>query len=95
MVALFAILVICGTLLLSSVELRGEAHVETPGRSVGLLFETVSALGTVGLTTGITSTDKIERAGFFGIVVWYTPDCQDAPCFIIAAIIDARSRNCR
>jgi len=28
----------------------------TPGRAEGLLFEVVSALGTVGLTTGITPT---------------------------------------
>lgn len=55
-VALVALLVVGGTLLLSGAELRQVAHVQTPGRSVGLLFEVVSALGTVGLTTGITPT---------------------------------------
>lgn len=55
-VALFAVLVIGGTLLLSAVELRDEPHVQTPGRSIGMLFEAISALGTVGLTTGITPT---------------------------------------
>jgi len=55
-VALMAVFIVGGTLLLSAVELRHLAHIETPGRSVGLLFEVVSALGTVGLTTGITPT---------------------------------------
>ena len=55
-VALVAVLVVSGTLLLSAVELRHAAHVQTPGRSEGLLFEVVSALSTVGLTTGITPT---------------------------------------
>jgi trk system potassium uptake protein TrkH len=55
-VTLFAILVVAGTLLLSAVELHGESFVQTPGQAVGFLFEAVSALGTVGLTTGITPT---------------------------------------
>jgi trk system potassium uptake protein TrkH len=55
-VTLVAVLVVGGTLLLSAVELRHAAHVQTPGRSEGLLFEVVSALSTVGLTTGITPT---------------------------------------
>ncbi|NUQ61950.1 MAG: hypothetical protein HUU20_05655 [Pirellulales bacterium] len=55
-VTLVTVLIVGGTLLLSAVELRQVAHVQTPGRSVGLLFEVVSALGTVGLTTGITPT---------------------------------------
>jgi trk system potassium uptake protein TrkH len=55
-VALMTVFIVGGTLLLSAVELRHLAHIETPGRSVGLLFEVVSALGTVGLTTGITPT---------------------------------------
>ena len=55
-VALVAVLVVGGTLLLAAVELRHAAHVQTPGRSEGLLFEVVSALSTVGLTTGITPT---------------------------------------
>jgi trk system potassium uptake protein TrkH len=54
--ALVTVFVVGGTLLLSAVELRQLAHVQTPGRSVGLLFEVVSALGTAGLTTGITPT---------------------------------------
>jgi trk system potassium uptake protein len=41
---------------LATVELRHLPHVQTPERSVGLMFEVVSALGTVGLTTGITPT---------------------------------------
>ena len=55
-VALVAVLVVGGTFLLSAAELRYAAHVQTPGRSEGLLFEVVSALSTVGLTTGITPT---------------------------------------
>ncbi len=55
-VALMTVFIVGGTLLLSAVELRHLAHIQTPGRSVGLLFEVVSALGTVGLTTGITPT---------------------------------------
>jgi trk system potassium uptake protein len=55
-VALMTVFVVGGILVLSAVELRQVPHVQTPGRSVGLLFEVVSALGTVGLTTGITPT---------------------------------------
>jgi len=55
-VALVAVLVVGGTFLLSAVELRHAAHVQTPGHSEGLLFEVVSALSTAGLTTGITPT---------------------------------------
>ncbi len=55
-VALVTMLIVGGTLLLSTVELGHLAHVRTPEQSVGLLFEVVSALGTVGLTTGITPT---------------------------------------
>ena len=55
-VALVAVLIVGGTFLLSAVELRHTAHVQTPGRSAGSLFEVVSALSTVGLTTGITPT---------------------------------------
>lgn len=55
-VALMTVLVVVGALALSTVELRDASHVENPGQSAGLLFEVVSALGTVGLTTGITPT---------------------------------------
>lgn len=55
-VALMTVFIVGGTLLLSAIELRHLSHIQTPGRSVGLLFEVVSALGTVGLTTGITPT---------------------------------------
>ena len=55
-VSLVTVLVVGGALLLAAVELRSLPHVQTPERSVGLLFEVVSALGTVGLTTGITPT---------------------------------------
>lgn len=66
-VALAMVLVVGGALLLSAIELRHAAHVQTPGRSVGLLFEVVSALGTVGLTTGITPT--LAPAGKVLIIV--------------------------
>lgn len=66
-VTLVTVLVVGGTLLLSAVELRPAAHVETPGRSVGLLFEVVSALGTVGLSTGITPT--LTAAGKIVVIV--------------------------
>ena len=55
-VALMTVFIVGGTLLLSAVELRHLAHIQTPDQSVGLLFEVVSALSTVGLTTGITPT---------------------------------------
>jgi trk system potassium uptake protein TrkH len=66
-VALVTVLVVTGTLLLSAVESRQVPHVDTPGRSVGLLFEVVSALGTVGLTTGITPT--LTAAGKLVVVI--------------------------
>jgi trk system potassium uptake protein TrkH len=53
-IALMTLLVIGGTVLLSAVGFGRAPHSLTPGQPVGLLFETVSALCTVGLTTGIT-----------------------------------------
>jgi trk system potassium uptake protein TrkH len=55
-VTLVTIFVVGGTLLLSAIESSHFSHVQTPGQAVGLLFEVISALCTVGLTTGITPT---------------------------------------
>ncbi|MFZ5573214.1 MAG: TrkH family potassium uptake protein [Thermodesulfobacteriota bacterium] len=55
-VALLTILVAGGTLLLAAVGFSHMPHVQTPGQPVGLLFEVISALCTVGLSTGITPT---------------------------------------
>ncbi len=43
-----------GTMLLSISEIGGAAHPKSGGRFLELLFETTSAFGTVGLSTGIT-----------------------------------------
>jgi trk system potassium uptake protein TrkH len=55
-VALMTLLVVAGTVLLSAVGFSDRPHSQVPGQPVGLLFEVVSALCTVGLTTGITPT---------------------------------------
>ncbi len=54
-VALAFVLIITGVILLSTLEVSGLFHPRTVEWSLGLLFEVVSALGTVGLSTGITS----------------------------------------
>ncbi len=56
-VSLFAILaIIFFTFCLLESELGGVAQKESRGQFIGILFETVSAFGTVGLSTGVTST---------------------------------------
>lgn len=49
-------IVLIGTLFLMGVETGGRAMETTQNKFVGLLFEAVSAFGTVGLTTGVTET---------------------------------------
>ncbi len=53
-VALAFIIIIVGVILLSALQVSGHFHPRTVEWSLGLLFEVVSALGTVGLSTGIT-----------------------------------------
>ena len=53
-VALAFIIMILGAILLSAVQVSGLFHPRTVEWSLGLLFEVASALGTVGLSTGIT-----------------------------------------
>ena len=62
-----ASIVVLGTILLQATELWGVPHTETRGEFVELLFETVSAFGTVGLSTGITSS--LSSAGRAIIIV--------------------------
>lgn len=50
------VVVILGTLVLLSSEMGDLAHSESRGRFIELLFESVSAFGTVGLTMGVTPT---------------------------------------
>jgi len=54
LVAVAAGLVLCGALILMLVELSGRPLGETQAGFVQIMFETVSAFGTVGLSTGIT-----------------------------------------
>ncbi len=49
-----SVAVIFGALCLQVFETGGESHAATGGKFVELLFEAVSAFGTVGLSTGIT-----------------------------------------
>lgn len=53
-IALAFVLVTVGVILLSALEVSGPFHPRSVEWSLGLLFEVVSALGTVGLSTGIT-----------------------------------------
>lgn len=59
--------VVCGTLVLLSSELGGAAHGESRGRFIELLFESVSAFGTVGLSMGVTPT--LSTVGRLCVVV--------------------------
>jgi len=54
------------TMVLLATELGEVSHLETRGKFLELLFETVSAFGTVGLSTGITET--LSRTGKLVIV---------------------------
>jgi len=53
-VALAFVIVALGAIALSALQVSGQFHPRTVEWSLGLLFEVVSALGTVGLSTGIT-----------------------------------------
>ena len=53
-VALAFVIIILGAILLSALQVSGQFHPRTVEWSLGLLFEVVSALGTAGLSTGIT-----------------------------------------
>jgi trk system potassium uptake protein len=48
--------IIIATLLLLMTEIGGVSHTASRGKSIEILFETVSAFGTVGLSTGVTGT---------------------------------------
>ncbi|MDG4551075.1 MAG: potassium transporter TrkG [Candidatus Contendobacter sp.] len=61
LVALAFVIIMVGTILLSAVQVSGQFHPRTVEWSLGLLFEVVSALGTVGLSTGITP--QLNEAG--------------------------------
>ena len=50
------VVVILGTLVLLSSEMGALTHLESRGRFLELLFESVSAFGTVGLSMGVTPT---------------------------------------
>ncbi len=53
-VALAFVIITLGAILLSALQVSGQFHPRTVEWSLGLMFEVVSALGTVGLSTGIT-----------------------------------------
>jgi trk system potassium uptake protein TrkH len=53
-VALALVIATLGVILLSAVQVDGPFQSHPGGWSLGLLFEAVSALGTVGLSTGVT-----------------------------------------
>lgn len=56
-VFVFSSFIIMGfTMILSYTELRGLSHIQSEGKFLETLFEVVSAFGTVGLSTGITSS---------------------------------------
>lgn len=54
LVALAFVIIVVGVILLSALQVSGQFHPRTVEWSLGLLFEVVSALGTAGLSTGIT-----------------------------------------
>jgi trk system potassium uptake protein len=56
MIMLSLFIVIFGTILLLMTEVGRVAHAQSRGRFIEILFETVSAFGTVGLSMGVTET---------------------------------------
>jgi len=48
--------ILFGTIFLEITQLEGISHIESRGKFLEILFETTSAFGTVGLSTGITPT---------------------------------------
>ncbi len=66
-VVIVSVFVVCtATLLLQVTELGGTAHMLTRGKFLELFFEAVSAFGTVGLSTGLTS--QLSLAGKLVII---------------------------
>jgi trk system potassium uptake protein len=61
------VIVMTGMILLQVTEMWGVSHTQTRGVFLELLFETVSAFGTVGLSTGITPS--LSTAGKSIIIV--------------------------
>jgi trk system potassium uptake protein TrkH len=61
------LLVTVATLLLTSVETGAIPHLRSPIRFIEIMFEVVSAFGTVGLSTGITP--KLSGLGKFILVL--------------------------
>ena len=55
------------TLAILAVELSGVSHTADPGRFIEILFEAISAFGTVGLSTGITA--KLSATGRVLLIV--------------------------
>jgi trk system potassium uptake protein len=54
-VAVYALVLITGIMLLLLLEAPGTPHTEAGGKFMDIVFESLSALGTVGLSTGLTS----------------------------------------
>ena len=78
------------TLALLGVELTGASHVVTRGRFLEILFESISAFGTVGLSTGITA--KLSQTGrVLLIVLMYVG--RLGPLTIAVALSGARRRR--
>ncbi|MFU8895869.1 MAG: TrkH family potassium uptake protein [Gammaproteobacteria bacterium] len=66
-VAVYIVVLITGIMLLLVLETHGQPHAEASGRFMDITFEGVSALGTVGLSTGITA--ELSQASQGVIVV--------------------------
>ncbi len=59
-VLLFALIGVIGLTVLLSIEQSQASHLDTKGSFLETFFEVVSALGTVGLSTGITATLSVQ-----------------------------------
>ncbi|MBF0213849.1 MAG: hypothetical protein HQM00_09855 [Magnetococcales bacterium] len=83
---------LCGVLSLQMVEEGSRAFHETPGNSLlAYLFETVSALGTVGLTTGLTAS--LSGAGK-GVVIMLMFIGRVGP-LLLATVLIGETRQVR
>jgi len=85
----FLLAILLGVILLQITEYAGQPHTAVRGLFLGHLFEVVSALGTVGLSTGVTPT--LSAAGK-GVIIACMFVGRLGPLVVAASLIGRRPR---